>query len=478
MILNRYYSGEKVAPILTIFIGGNHEASNYLQELPYGGWVAPNIYYLGYAGVVRFNGVRIAGISGIYKSNDYFRGRFECPPYSENTKRSVYHQRQLDVFRLSQLTPNVDICLSHDWPEGVTDFGNVNQLIRFKPHFRDDINNHCLGSRACRDLLENLKPKYWFSAHLHCKFSAVIPHEDGQVTKFLALDKCLPRRRFLQILEIEEPEDNQDKGLFYDLEWLTVLFQTNSLLSVKPNTYYMPGPNGTDRYDYNPTEEEKQAVSEKFGSLKIPTNFEKIAPAYDPNDGRRCGYQPDAQINMQTTTFCDKLGIDDPLSIVLLLAGKDLSYSSSVNSSMNSTMTASFNDSLDLSQGSPSIRPPMASALPLPMWIDKGRNTNPEQIDLDEDEEQNESKEDEEKQLIQEFTAKYSTPFKSSTGSSYSSTPRTKLVLPSPKFDDLPTTESTKVGQETVSAETLRKDETPLTKKFKRRNQEIYATPD
>jgi hypothetical protein len=43
----RYYSGEKKAPVLTVFIGGNHEASNYLQELPYGGWVAPDIYYLG-----------------------------------------------------------------------------------------------------------------------------------------------------------------------------------------------------------------------------------------------------------------------------------------------------------------------------------------------------------------------------------------------------------------------------------------------
>ena len=43
----RYYNGEKKAPILTIFIGGNHEASNYLQELTYGGWVAPNIYFLG-----------------------------------------------------------------------------------------------------------------------------------------------------------------------------------------------------------------------------------------------------------------------------------------------------------------------------------------------------------------------------------------------------------------------------------------------
>lgn len=60
----KYYSGQLLAPMLTIFIGGNHEASNYMQELPYGGWVAPNIYYLGYAGVVQVNGVRIGGLSG------------------------------------------------------------------------------------------------------------------------------------------------------------------------------------------------------------------------------------------------------------------------------------------------------------------------------------------------------------------------------------------------------------------------------
>lgn len=29
----KYYSGEEVAPVPTIFIGGNHEASNYLWEL-------------------------------------------------------------------------------------------------------------------------------------------------------------------------------------------------------------------------------------------------------------------------------------------------------------------------------------------------------------------------------------------------------------------------------------------------------------
>jgi lariat debranching enzyme len=71
-----YYAGEKKAPILTIFIGGNHEASQPLRELYYGGWVAPNIYYMGAAGVVRYGGLRIGGMSGIYKSHDYRMGHF------------------------------------------------------------------------------------------------------------------------------------------------------------------------------------------------------------------------------------------------------------------------------------------------------------------------------------------------------------------------------------------------------------------
>lgn len=93
--------------MLTIFIGGNHEASNYLQELPYGGWVAPNIYYLGYANVITIGGIRIAGLSGIYKSQHWMQGHHEKPPYNENTIRSVYHIRNLEIFRLKQV-----ICFS------------------------------------------------------------------------------------------------------------------------------------------------------------------------------------------------------------------------------------------------------------------------------------------------------------------------------------------------------------------------------
>ena len=69
-----YYAGRKRAPLLTLFVGGNHESGVHLAELPLGGWVAPNIYYLGSAGAVRLRGLRIAGLSGIFKRYDYRRG--------------------------------------------------------------------------------------------------------------------------------------------------------------------------------------------------------------------------------------------------------------------------------------------------------------------------------------------------------------------------------------------------------------------
>ncbi|CAI9116073.1 OLC1v1017126C1 [Oldenlandia corymbosa var. corymbosa] len=196
----KYYSGEKVAPVPTVFIGGNHEASNYLWELYYGGWVAPHIYFLGFAGVIKFGNIRIGGLSGIYKNYDYHLGHYEKLPYNHKDICSVYHVREYDVHKLMQVEEPIDIFLSHDWPRGITDHGNLANLLRQKHFFEKEIKEGTLGSEPAAVLLDKLRPSYWFSAHLHCKFAALVQHgDDGPVTKFLALDKCLPRRKFLQV---------------------------------------------------------------------------------------------------------------------------------------------------------------------------------------------------------------------------------------------------------------------------------------
>ncbi|ORM41762.1 Lariat debranching enzyme [Babesia sp. Xinjiang] len=222
-----YYNGTKVAPILTIFVGGNHEAPAFLKDLYFGGWVAKNIYYMGHSGVVNVNGLRIAGLSGIYDSRDYTRGFFETAPYDESTKRSAYHIREYDVKKLLLLEKPIDIFLSHDWPQGIERSGDVGSLIRRKPHLRFDIEKWKLGNPYTWELLTKLQPRYWFAAHLHVRFEATVQHEKGS-TYFLALDKPLPRRQFIEFMSIpplknQKRKQDDQTNLCYDLEWLAIL---------------------------------------------------------------------------------------------------------------------------------------------------------------------------------------------------------------------------------------------------------------
>ena len=374
----QYYTGAKVAPILTIFIGGNHEASQSLQELYYGGWVAPNIYYLGAAGVVNYRGIRIGGISGIYKSHDHLQSRFELPPYDPKTLRSVYHYRNLETYRLKCLDTTkrkrLDIMLSHDWPQGIEQHGDTEGLIRRKPFFRQEIAENSLGSPPAYDLLCTLQPSYWFSAHLHVKFQATVKHHSGPaaaaaeetsnkssaaaeasspstmlvpsqaikmsaqkktsddddneepvkmaatstvsetenggepketqfvapeassthpdaqpdltdlMTQFLSLDKCLPRRQYLSIVNL--PVDvNAPAKLQYDMEWLAILRKTHHLFAAdRKHRVQVPR-----AVEHRVTDADLAWVRDRLGGADdaavVPENFAATVPLYvEPAD--------------------------------------------------------------------------------------------------------------------------------------------------------------------------------------------------
>lgn len=175
---HEYYSGRRTAPYLTLFVGGNHEASSHLHELYYGGWVAPKIYYAGAANVLRFGDIRIAGLSGIWNGRNYREPHYERVPYTFSETRSIYHVREIDVRKLLLLRNPTDIGISHDWPRGIEWLGDHKALFRKKDLFEADAKAGTLGSIAAKYVLDRLRPTNWFSAHLHCKFAACVNHVD------------------------------------------------------------------------------------------------------------------------------------------------------------------------------------------------------------------------------------------------------------------------------------------------------------
>ena len=359
---HRYYSGQALAPVLTLVIGGNHEASNYLWELYHGGWIAPNIYYLGAAGAVDLAGLTVAGASGIFKSHDYHKGHFERLPYDNISLRSVYHTRAYDIDRLHLLT-HADIVLSHDWPNTIEQHGDTRALIKKKPFFADEIKSHTLGSPPLMHLLQTLKPKYWFAAHLHVKFAALYKHSQPQpqyqhhnpeaidisldhdhdhdqaaaqqqpqtpaqeaaaaaveTTRFLALHKCLAQSDFLQFLDIPAPLDaqlssdtEQEQRVFpplhFNKRWLAITRATASSLSL---THHQP-PLTTTEADID------QALAWVNDNIPSPLDiasvqqFARTAPApFDPA-GLYTG-PPAWFTNPQTEALCRLLHIPNRIN--------------------------------------------------------------------------------------------------------------------------------------------------------------------
>ncbi|ELP84335.1 lariat debranching enzyme, putative, partial [Entamoeba invadens IP1] len=163
-----YHEKKLTAPILTIFVGGNHEASNVLLNAFYGGYLAPNIYYMGFVGLVKLFGLRILGVSGIFKFYDVNKP-FYYPPERRDLI-TMFHSKnfQIEMSKKLQAKSPIDVVFSHDWPQGIVMKGDYQQLYKYQPGFRKD--GPKLGSLVNAKILEEIKPVNWFAGHMHCEY--------------------------------------------------------------------------------------------------------------------------------------------------------------------------------------------------------------------------------------------------------------------------------------------------------------------
>jgi lariat debranching enzyme len=311
-----YWDGSRKPYCPTLFIGGNHESPVHLRDLYYGGWASEDIYYLGHSGIVNIGGLRIAGLSGIYKQPDTYKGHYETYPYTEDSKRSAYHVRRFEVEKLLLTTEPIDVFISHDWPNGITNYGDVEKLLKVDKtgKLTADINSQTLGNPMTMEILTKLKPKYWFSGHMHMHFSAIVTHPDGSTTRFLALDKCQPRRQFLHFFKLNESGElssetvyGDEKKLEYDrvhvnadIEWLAILKKNNHLIPLgqeETRHFKLEKPSAEDKEEIERLlRKDGKAIEDECGSFRVPY-FGKSQPG-NPN---------------QRKWLCEVLGMEDVL---------------------------------------------------------------------------------------------------------------------------------------------------------------------
>lgn len=384
-----------------------------MWELYHGGWLAPNIYFLGHAGCVRVNGIRIAGASGIFKKHDFPQGNYEKLPYTPNWLRSIYHIREFNIRRLSLLSQPT-IFLSHDWPSSIEHHGNLRWLLSRKSFLRPDIESGNLGSPPMMGLLQTLKPIWWFSAHLHVRYEATVFHgpppeqveapvgakvdnpdeivideddfdtvdsgaksksepsgtapapptkqnpdeialddeEDaveappapqpvtrppqspvqGPTTRFLALDKCLPKRQFLEVVDIPtstiEPSastsgtGNSQPVLEFDPEWLAITRAFHGLFSAQHHQPTFPEETEARKSVSDALQWVVENVQKNDPSHALPVSevqtFVQTAPVPEsPSPNQKVKEnepQPPAYSNPQTEAFCRMLGIKNKIN--------------------------------------------------------------------------------------------------------------------------------------------------------------------
>jgi lariat debranching enzyme len=133
-------------------------------------------------------------------------------------------------------------------------------------------------------------------------------------TNFLALDKCLPKRSFLQLLQVDPHTPTKFQRplqLQYDKEWLAITRVFADQLKVGDPYAQVPADKG-DAF-YRPLiEKEMSWVEEKLvqtDKMTIGEDFAQTAPVYEPILGLHVHDTPQEYSNPHTQAFCDLLQI-------------------------------------------------------------------------------------------------------------------------------------------------------------------------
>ena len=260
-------------------IGGNNEVGDMIFQLPFGGWVTPDIFFAGINSQIYFGDLLITCQSGIMNGQDYHKCISEKFPVRGCDTHLILHIREVSIFQLYGLK-NVPLFVSHEWPSGIPK--QYRNIPRMQFYAKSDDKND-FGCPGFVKLLNKHRPKKWYAAHLHVRFDCTL--KNG--TKFTGVPKVIDKR--YKWYELEEYNCNPAGGFKFSGEWINI---------VKNTERFVKNPKLLQNLDWD---EEWRKIYETMNTEDFPEKVDVME------------YNDDYQI--QTKKFCDSYQIYNPYKI-------------------------------------------------------------------------------------------------------------------------------------------------------------------
>ena len=179
----QYAGGQRKMKRPLYFIGGNNEDFEALHDSPEGFELAPNVHYLGRAGLQQLGGLRVAYLSGIHAPRFYAQPLKR--PTSLDTAKQAGYFRTPEVERVMALR-DVDLLLVHEWPRGIVQRARDEGLSTTRP-----LPSYWLGNPITRRLVDTVRPRWMLCGHSHKGFAVSLGGEGHRpVSRIACLDQA------------------------------------------------------------------------------------------------------------------------------------------------------------------------------------------------------------------------------------------------------------------------------------------------
>jgi hypothetical protein len=277
---NLFYEKKFTFPCLVIIIGGNHESNELFSKIPFGGFIAENIFYLGRAGIVDYKGIRICGYTGVFSPTNYnkpFPSDFRSP----GNRKSGMHVREISQFQIflysafeeAGSSKNPDFLMMHDWPRDIKDLlpnkPLPNQTIKF-------VVTRCASKSGIPFgglIMKSINPKYTTAAHHHIKFEFSV--KGAKDSDFVALSRPdIHKEGWYEVIEVKDIEVTETwNKLTYAPEWISILKET------KKNHLDVPQKIGNENW----SSIKDKMKPDLINTLKETNELDLTAIPYNPN---------------------------------------------------------------------------------------------------------------------------------------------------------------------------------------------------